>query len=776
MTNHRTRGTSLHLLALILGVLIIAAPVLACETPTPTPTPVPPPTPFSCGSGKQSLVAADNEVVGCVAVTNDDSYLYVTFSSSPSVQMRKASWTWSTNAIINPLPETFLETYTFKDGEQSYSFPGVLLDHLVASDVDFIYLSAYAVVEEKDVTTCTWISSDGKETYTAYNNPRLGPDVPGTSSPRSGTAVMAYYSPWHNPSLYLAKTSTPFKFTVGKWIWESYKVKNPWKGDIVDFKKTFTLNGDPVSGMIWITADDGYDMSLNGGAVGKEGLNTGWRTSTLKYAYVPGHGLWKSVEAYDLMKTPGKLVKGTNTLSIQTANRYMGCDNYLPAGVTATESDFDTGSESGAPLLINGGDLVACGGSCAEPKGTTSTNIGALIYEAKICTAASSTQDAWVYSDVNGVLVKYFDYQLKKVNIRLSPSPAYVNIAEKTSQLMTVTVLDRSSAVTGAPLVFTTDFGTFADGKQDATAKTDGNGMAAVTISSSTPGTALLTTWIDANANGKLDSGEWTSSTKVKWQVATSTSLEPAKATVQLPEEDQVLIANVSDQDGERMPNVLVTFATTVGSITGTNPVITDEDGSAMVTVSSSTAGTAEVTAIVGTKGSGGELTATSTVKWAYPKISLSPGTATKKILAGTSQDFTALAVDQGGMVMEGVTVTFSIDLGSFADTTRVTGVKTDNNGLARVTVIPPTDPVTATVRAWFDVNGDRIWDNGEPYAVSDMIWEPAADPPVGLAAEPTIPPAEEPTVPPAEEPTVPPAEEPTIPPATEPTTPPQTG
>jgi hypothetical protein len=515
MTYRRTRETYLCVLVMILGVLVIAAPVAAYETPASKP--------FSCPADAQNLTTASGELVGCVAVTNDNSYLYVNFSSSPSVQLTKASWGWSTfiptDSIGNPVPVAFSHTQTFTNGVQTFTFPGEDISEVLGTDAVSIYLSAYAVVEEKNVKTCTWISSDGTETYTAYNNPKLGPDIPGTPSPRSGTAVIATVSPWHNPSLYLGTTRTPFTFKFGKWIWESKLVKNPYKGDIVDFTKTFTLNGDPVSGTIWITADDGYDMSLNGLPVGKEGLNNGWRSSvsTLKYAYVPGHGLWKSVEQYDLTKTVGKLAKGTNTLFIQTANRYMGCDNYLPAGVKASDSDFDTGPAGGSQIVVVGGDLVACGGSCAEPKGTTSTNIGALIFEANICTEASSTQDAWALTPDGS---KIFEYTVKKVTITLSPFNQKLSLPDQTVLTITATVEDRSTELPGEPLVFATDFGSLKGGTPNVTAITDSSGVAAVIISSSAPGTANLIAWIDANGNGILDPGEWSSSDPVTWLAA----------------------------------------------------------------------------------------------------------------------------------------------------------------------------------------------------------------------------------------------------------------
>jgi hypothetical protein len=523
--------------------------------------------------------------------------------------MKMASWNWSSlSSGIAKSPDQFLLSHTFLDGEQSYTFPPVDISGLLKPevDVDYIYMAAYAVVEKGGGKSCNTVASagDGNETFTAWNNPRLGPDTCGTPSPRTGKAVKAYISPWHNPSLYAAGTKTPFTFTNGKWIWESYYVKNPYKGDIVDFTKSFTLSGTPVSGSINITADDGYILSLNGVVVGQEGLNNGWRTSTLKYAYVPGHGLWKSVEQYDLMKNPGLLKAGVNTFTIQTANRYMGCDNYLPYGVTATDSDFAS-EETGTPIVINGGDLVGCGGTCAEPRGTTTTNIGGVIFEAQICSGATTQAEAWVTSGGS----KIFDYNLHKVSIALSPFPAIFNLPPDSTKTITATVEDVSGPLAGAPVAFETSSGSFvgslAPDKRTLNTTTDGNGVATAAITSTEPGQAKLIAWIDANRNNARDTGEWTSGMTITWQVPAKITLEPEKIDIQLPDTTADLVATVTDKDGNPLEEVPVIFTTDFGRIISDIPGITDGNGETTVTVYSDVAGTGKLAAFFDANGDG---------------------------------------------------------------------------------------------------------------------------------------------------------------------------
>jgi hypothetical protein len=736
------------MLVAILAVLAIAAPVMAtdglvgCGSPTPTPTPTATPTPvptqpFACGIGERSLVA-DGEVVGCVAITNDNTYLYVNFSSSPSYQMKMANWTEGNIPLDStgaPVLGKFLYSYVFKDGETYHLFPRVNISETVGSDVDFSLFSAHALVEKKSVQTCTWIASDGTETFTAYNNTALGPDVTGvpsypTKAPlRSGKAVLAYISPWHNPSLYFGTNSNPFTFAIGKWIWESYFVKDPNKGDVVDFTKTFTLTGVPASGTLWITADDGYNVSLNGVPVGSEGLNNGWRTSTLKYAYVPGHGLWKSVEKYNLTKT---LIQGTNTFYIQTANRYMGCDNYLPPGVTATDSDVPP-SDSGLAISLPSGSLVTCGGSCVEPKGTTQTNIGALIFEAQICSAASSTKDAWVL-DTNGA--KFFQYPVDRVQFTFSPSNPTPELPGQTIQPITVTARGRAGPVKSAPFVFTTDFGLLTGGNKVVTTTSSSTGMAAIAISSSTPVTANLTIWIDSNMNGIQDPWEWTSLTTVEWLAATTLTLDPQTASVQLPETDQVLTAAVLDQDGYPMYTIPVAFTATSGTIAETSPVSANEDGLEMVTISSSTPAAATVTAFIDANGDAvldnGEMFNTSAVTWLRQKaasISLGPSPEATVQLPQTDQVFTATVLDEGGDPISGVPVAFIVQFNS--GRSQQLTVDTGANGLAEITVTSPVADI-ATVTA----NADGLT------ATSTVTWVDAPQTVLAPVPDPTPEPA----------------------------------
>jgi hypothetical protein len=141
-----------------------------------------------------------------------------------------------------------------------------------------------------------------------------------------GNAVNAYEPyladpnpPDPNDSVWDIQTGNFFTGSGADWIWESYRRVHE-EGDIVYFEKTFNIPGDPTSGTLHITCDNGYEVYLNGMLVGSAQLGAGWETSNLTEAYVNSQG-WQSVESYDVSSL---LVPGTNVLLIKAANEYMG--------------------------------------------------------------------------------------------------------------------------------------------------------------------------------------------------------------------------------------------------------------------------------------------------------------------------------------------------------------------------------------------------------------------------------------------------------------------
>ena len=76
----------------------------------------------------------------------------------------------------------------------------------------------------------------------------------------------------------------------------------------------------PQSGVLHITADNGYEVWLNGEYVGGAQVMGDWQNSNRTEPFVHSQG-WQSVENYDVS---AKLQKGANTLIVTAANEYRG--------------------------------------------------------------------------------------------------------------------------------------------------------------------------------------------------------------------------------------------------------------------------------------------------------------------------------------------------------------------------------------------------------------------------------------------------------------------
>jgi hypothetical protein len=133
-----------------------------------------------------------------------------------------------------------------------------------------------------------------------------------------------------------------------RWIWHgdttdasgqvidgepTYYVKEPVAGDVVEFEDAFSVPGTPVSGTLYITADNGYEVWVNGTYVGSATVQDGdvdWEDSDLSHPYVPAvSGTWSDVEAWDVS---GLLQQGANTLTVLGANEQMSPDDVTDAG------------------------------------------------------------------------------------------------------------------------------------------------------------------------------------------------------------------------------------------------------------------------------------------------------------------------------------------------------------------------------------------------------------------------------------------------------------
>ena len=150
----------------------------------------------------------------------------------------------------------------------------------------------------------------------------------------------------HDPSYWDNHVDYNFGNSGADWIWESYRVMHPVKGDIVTFERLFKIGshhrcpshrcfcGWPrrLLAVLHITADNGYEVYLNGKFVGSAQLGDGYATSDLTEEYVNTNG-WQTVEHYKVSKL---LKSGINNLTIIAANEYMGPNDGQADGTIDT--------------------------------------------------------------------------------------------------------------------------------------------------------------------------------------------------------------------------------------------------------------------------------------------------------------------------------------------------------------------------------------------------------------------------------------------------------
>jgi hypothetical protein len=146
-------------------------------------------------------------------------------------------------------------------------------------------------------------------------------------------------------------------FTGGAdWIWETYRTVHPITGDIVYFEKTFSVPGVPTGGTLYITCDNGYEVSLNGSPVGSAQLYLDWENSNLYQENVDYNG-WQSVETWGVSSL---LVSGNNVLTIKAANEYMclsldGGDGTIETNPAGLIFQLDVTYEAGLGCVCSWG-------------------------------------------------------------------------------------------------------------------------------------------------------------------------------------------------------------------------------------------------------------------------------------------------------------------------------------------------------------------------------------------------------------------------------------
>jgi adhesin/invasin len=262
-------------------------------------------------------------------------------------------------------------------------------------------------------------------------------------------------------------------------------------------------------------------------------------------------------------------------------------------------------------------------------------------------------------------------------NLALAAAPSTLQVGNLSA--LTAAVTDQfGNLVAGSVVVsFTTSFGALSNSSATTT-----NGVATATLSSTLPGTAVVTATV-----GSLSATRPVTFTPGP---PTNLSLAAAPSTLQVGNLS-ALTATVTDQFGNPVVNgTVVSFTTNLGSVSPVTRVTTN--GVATATLSSTVAGLAKVTATVGLSSTTAQVTFTP-----GPPTNLSLIAAPSTLQVGNLSALTATVTDQfGNPVVNGIVVSFTTNLGSASPVTRVT-----TNGIATATLsstLPGTAVVTATV------------------------------------------------------------------------------
>jgi len=105
--------------------------------------------------------------------------------------------------------------------------------------------------------------------------------------------------------------------------------------------------------------------------------------------------------------------------------------------------------------------------------------------------------------------------------------------------------------------------------------------------------------------------------------------------------------------------------------------------------------------------------------------VDLNPEDATNAMPGDRAHEFVATVTDEVRREIQGARVSFSTDEGGFSYSgvgPRYVEELTGANGQASVTLFGYR-PVTATLRAWLDYDGDNVWDAPEPHDEATKSW-----------------------------------------------------
>ena len=307
-------------------------------------------TSVSTAAASVTLYAGQNAPIGTVDVSNSGTNLSVQINLTGGWCMTDSHVAVANTANLipqsngNPQPGQFPYSQQYSPCATTATYTGITLSSLTAKVV-----AVHATVWNPASGTTMTIYSDTTTNVTSHNGVVQSPLAAEAAMEPVGYSDCAAYKPsptpgsvWdtHNGGSVSNDAGGPFENAT--WIWSTSNPGTPNDGEYATFEKGFDLPGPPTSGSLKITADNGYQASLNGTLVGSARLFAPFfATGDLTDTGVQSSEWWLPG---DFGLTP--LQMGANKLSVIAANEAAFPD---PPNVETTGVAGDVGAVCANP-------------------------------------------------------------------------------------------------------------------------------------------------------------------------------------------------------------------------------------------------------------------------------------------------------------------------------------------------------------------------------------------------------------------------------------------
>lgn len=380
---------------------------------------------------------------------------------------------------------------------------------------------------------------------------------------------------------------------------------------------------------------------------------------------------------------------GEITLKADNATLTADGKKTSNAVITVTVLDPDGQPVTGATVSFSNETSATIGGTLSKSTGNTNSNGSDQV----IYTAGTKSGAAAISATV-GDLSRSTTINLvagSPVAPSVSAAPETLNFGGN-SQITAMVKDANGNPVAGSAVSFTIAIPDNASGGSvTASGTTNVNGLATATYTAGTnAGTDTITA---TTVNGV--SGTTSVTVSALGQTVTTLSLAAASSNVTAGANNSTTLkAKVLDANGQGIPGVRVTFHTDLGNLTPLTRV-TDGSGIASVSISSTTPGSAHLTATAS-----GVTSNSSTVNFEGGQpaiISILPSSST--VFLGGSSTISVLVLDDNRIPVSGETLTFRFSQANTGGSLSALTAVTDASGKANITYTAGSTPGTDTIQ-----------------------------------------------------------------------------